>query len=489
MGVKFSVFCKKSHSHTYIHYFSHHAPHVKKGVLSGLFLRALRVSSSEFLSSELEILRTAFRRLGYPHFFIRGALSAAKTKFYSSPPTPIASTSHAVTPTRSTTNNSRAKVVVLPFQADFAKCNRFVQDSNIKIVFSSSNSIGRSVVDKKGNVQKSTRRPSGVYTIPCTSPGCNQPYFGRTMEDLHVRTNRHSDDIKFGYHNSALVKHIQSHPGHGFEPASARLIWKTRDKYESQFVEASCIKKFSSCNVSAGEISVSAATASITTRLAKLHKPLNNIPRSQHRSPLYVPRSSTTHNNKRSPLQLPTTSSEPPPTQTIPTQVTATLPCSPAPLCSSTVRTLSVGTQPPDPGDSLQLPTASSEPPAPTTLCSPPTHTGPALLARDKSSSSTSLDPGSSLQLPTTSSEPLAPTVLCSPAHTGSAPLASDKSSSSASASQPLPCSTQLFSPSLSTLPATQVFLRGHHCSQAPSFSPRRLRSDTSKKIFRSIRY
>ena len=51
MGVKFSVFRKKSHSHTYIHYFSHHAPHVKKGVLSGLFLRALRISSSDFLYS------------------------------------------------------------------------------------------------------------------------------------------------------------------------------------------------------------------------------------------------------------------------------------------------------------------------------------------------------------------------------------------------------------------------------------------------------
>ena len=84
--------------------------------------------------------------LGYPHFLIRGALSAAKTKFYSSPPTPIASTSNAVTLTHSTTSNSRAKVVVLPFHADFERCNRFVQDSNIKIVFSSSNSIGRSVV-------------------------------------------------------------------------------------------------------------------------------------------------------------------------------------------------------------------------------------------------------------------------------------------------------------------------------------------------------
>ena len=232
MGVKFSVFRKKSHSHTYIHYFSHHAPHVKKGVLSGLFLRALCISSSDFLDSELEILSTAFRKLGYPHFFIRGALSAAKTKFYSSPPTPIASTSSTVTPTHSTTVNSRAKFVVLPYHTDFDRCNSFMKDSNIKIVFSSGNTIGRSVVDKKGLARQSTQRLSGVYSIPCTSPGCNQPYFGRTMMDLHVRTNKHNEDISKGKASSALVQHIQSHPGHGFDPPSARLIWKTRSKYK-----------------------------------------------------------------------------------------------------------------------------------------------------------------------------------------------------------------------------------------------------------------
>ena len=273
-------------------------------------------------------------------FFIRGALSAAKTKFYSSPPTPIASTSSTVTPTHSTTRNSRAKVVVLPYHSDFDRCNSFMQDSNIKIVFSSGNSIGRSVVDKKGLARQSTQRLSGVYSIPCTSPGCNQPYFGRTMMDLHVRTTKHNEDISKGKASSALVQHIQSHPGHGFDPSSARLIWKTRSKYECQFVEASCIKKFSSCNVSPGEISVSAATASITTRLANLDKPLTNIgPRRQHRSPLYVSRPSAACTNQHSPLQLPTTSPTVPPTQTVPIQTIATLSDPPTPAQIIPVRT------------------------------------------------------------------------------------------------------------------------------------------------------
>ena len=67
-GVTFSVYRKPSHCHMYIHYFSLHAPHVKRGVLSGLFLRALRISSNEHLQPELDLLWAAFRRLGYPNF-------------------------------------------------------------------------------------------------------------------------------------------------------------------------------------------------------------------------------------------------------------------------------------------------------------------------------------------------------------------------------------------------------------------------------------
>ena len=84
-GITYSVFKKPSHVHSYIHYFSSHAPHVKRGVLSGLFTRALRISSPIHLQSELNNLWAAFKRLGYPHFFICEALSSAKTKFYAPP--------------------------------------------------------------------------------------------------------------------------------------------------------------------------------------------------------------------------------------------------------------------------------------------------------------------------------------------------------------------------------------------------------------------
>ena len=69
LGIKLSIYRKPSHCHMYIHYFSHHASSLKRGVLSGLFLRALRFSSPCFLQAELDTLWAAFRTLGYPNFF------------------------------------------------------------------------------------------------------------------------------------------------------------------------------------------------------------------------------------------------------------------------------------------------------------------------------------------------------------------------------------------------------------------------------------
>ena len=122
--------------------------------MSGLFLRALRISSPEYLNSELDVLRAAFRKLGYPLFLIREALSSAKTKFYASPPIPLSpiastSTSNTTNYTNSTALNSKTKVVVMPYHQDFAMFNKFINNSEFKFVFSSRNPIGHAVVDKK----------------------------------------------------------------------------------------------------------------------------------------------------------------------------------------------------------------------------------------------------------------------------------------------------------------------------------------------------
>ena len=76
--------------------------------------------------------------------------------------------------------------------------------------------------------------------------------------------------------DSALVQHMLSHPGHSFDATSAELIWKTRNKYESQLVEAACINRFSSCNISKGEVRMTPAMATFSTYIADMHRHLGN---------------------------------------------------------------------------------------------------------------------------------------------------------------------------------------------------------------------
>ena len=48
----------------------------------------------------------------------------------------------------------------------------------------------------------------------------------------------------------------------------ARLIWTTRDVYQSQLLEAACIKLFPSCNRGPGDVTVSQTFASVCMHLA-----------------------------------------------------------------------------------------------------------------------------------------------------------------------------------------------------------------------------
>ena len=264
--VTFSVYRKPSHSQVYIHYFSNHAPHVKKGLLGSLFLRALRISSSEHLQSEFDTLWSALRRIGYPEFFIREALSSAKTRLNASPPTLSNQTN---TPT------TYYKTISVPYHPTFSKLTRFMKSSNFKICYNSRNSIGKSVVSKKGRVNISSQNRSGVYQIPC-SPGCDKIYYGRTMKPLYKRIREHNTYLQDQTRLKATVEHQIAFPGHKFDTSAARLIWQSNNEYECQFVEASCIKSLTNCNISTGDIKVSPAIASLVASIVVSHRSKGN---------------------------------------------------------------------------------------------------------------------------------------------------------------------------------------------------------------------
>ena len=123
------------------------------------------------------------------------------------------------------------------------------------------------MVSKRGTQAASAYHRSGVYAIDCLTPDCPLAYYGRSM-DLNTRINTHVRDYGNNSVDSALIKHVQQFPGHAFNPGNTRLIWATRDVYQSQLLEASCIKLFPSCNRGPGDVAVSQTFASVCMHLA-----------------------------------------------------------------------------------------------------------------------------------------------------------------------------------------------------------------------------
>ena len=243
-GPRYAVYRKPTNTHSYINYFSSHPPRQKQGVIIGQALRAFRISSPEFLQQELDIIYSAFSSLGYPKFVIRGAISEAKTKYLTSG-----------TASRQPTTETEFITLSFPFHTELESLNASIRASKHRIVFTSSNSIGRAVVSKRGSQVAATYQRSGVYAIDCLTPDCQLTYYGRSME-LNTRIASHTNDYRTNLQSSALVKHVQDFPGHSFNPGNTRLIWSTRDVYQSQLLEASCIKLFPSCNRDPGDVTV-----------------------------------------------------------------------------------------------------------------------------------------------------------------------------------------------------------------------------------------
>ena len=330
LGIKFSVYRKPTHCHMYIHYFSYHAPSLKKGVLSGLFLRALRISSPCFLQAELDILWAAFRSLGYPNFYINKSFSMAKSTLrkqshsistpnplhtpaptsptstntqptstpstpsstITNPPNASAPTSNPSTPsppdtnpltstsdspsttTTSSTSSDRSirnkKLILVPYSERFDQLKKYLHGTNYKLAFTYRNTTRHKVAKNLCSASVPPKLHGGVYL--CTCKDCDLTYYGRTSRPFEVRLAEHMNAVEEGNPNSSLVKHMETHPGHEFDFAAAKLLWKSTNVLESKYVESSCIQTLPNCNTQAGEVTVNPILASMIMKVTNISK-------------------------------------------------------------------------------------------------------------------------------------------------------------------------------------------------------------------------
>ena len=62
----YSVYRKACHKDDYIHYYSSHNRKIKESVVVGFYLRALWISSPQFLKAEVQHITQVFEKLRYP---------------------------------------------------------------------------------------------------------------------------------------------------------------------------------------------------------------------------------------------------------------------------------------------------------------------------------------------------------------------------------------------------------------------------------------
>ena len=186
----FTVYRKPTFSISYIHFLSYHDNKIKIGVACNLFLRALRICSTEFLEEELNNIRQHLTYLKYPEYIIEKATNKAKSIFYRGK-------------SNSEFQNPQNKII-LPYTKSISRIPEVLGKNN-PIVFSYPRSVGSSVINVYQNKKEVT---AGVYNIPCKA--CDRSYYGQTGRSINQRILEHKRAVRYGHDNSAIFQHIAS---------------------------------------------------------------------------------------------------------------------------------------------------------------------------------------------------------------------------------------------------------------------------------------
>ena len=303
-GFKFNIYRKPTSTDLYTHYYSAHSLPTKRGVLISLFLRALRLCDESFLSSEIEHISSAFRKLKYPPWIIDKALSIATARFHN--PT-------TRRPRRQTTHH-----LALPDHPSLQSLRPALSNIGIGTSFSTRNTL------KKQLSRTGPKAPvdvPGVYSVQCKVADCPKgTYFGETGRNLSKRIREHGLDIRAANTSNALFKHMLDNSGHQFNLRGAKIIYKSTSKPKRQLVEASLIASRPNCNLKPGDFPVDRLSAPAIVKSLNLETIATAPPKtvtpstvgtsatSTHMPPApHTSISSSTSSNAPVPQNLPTT--------------------------------------------------------------------------------------------------------------------------------------------------------------------------------------
>ena len=220
----FSVYRKPTNAEMYIHYFSYHSPQIKSNVVSNMVTRALRICDPKFLDEEFKHIRSSFKQLCYPQYFIDKAFSRAKRSFYHPP---VEKKSF-----------EEKNIISLPYHHSLVKVKELLgsnRKNNVHLAFSYSNSIKSKLVRNKDSV---IRKDVGVYAIPCND--CNSRYIGETGRGLEVRLEEHKRACRLGSNYSSVAQHTLD-LGHSINWKGSKVLHRDHDVGRRRVVEGALI--------------------------------------------------------------------------------------------------------------------------------------------------------------------------------------------------------------------------------------------------------
>ena len=215
-GQTFSIYRKPTSTDLYTHYFSAHSLATKKGVLISLFLRAHRLCDEQFISPEIEHIRSTLLKLKYPDWFINQALCTAIARYHN----PV---THQP--------QHKAKYHLALFDHPSLQSLRpALKNIGVSTSFSSRNTL-RKQLSCAGPKAPAPKDVSSVYTFECkVAVFTNGVYYGESGRNLDKRIREHGRDIREAKTSNALFVHMRDNAGHQFDLRGAKMMFKSTVK-------------------------------------------------------------------------------------------------------------------------------------------------------------------------------------------------------------------------------------------------------------------
>ena len=236
-GPVFRVYRKPTNKDDFVHFFSHHSRRTKEDIVTGFFLRALRVCSPETLEDEIQYITDAFIRLQYPP----GLLLRMKCR-----------ATNIMNRTREETETKPR--LILPQSALTTGLQQQL-GKHVTVTTATGTKIADLVKMKR---PKHTHPDSVIYKIPCG--GCDTSYFGETGRGLVTRVNEHKADFRYHRTTNAMVVHSLK-DGHLPRWKDATILHQGLAKTKRKAIEAAIIATSINNNSRPGSLRLANAIA------------------------------------------------------------------------------------------------------------------------------------------------------------------------------------------------------------------------------------